>query len=40
MAAGPNQVWSWDITYVASVVKGQFYYLTQARGLKHDKAGG
>lgn len=26
-AAGPNQVWSWDITYLASSVKGQYYYL-------------
>lgn len=26
-ADGPNQVWSWDITYLASVVKGLFYYL-------------
>jgi putative transposase len=26
-ATGPNQVWSWDITYLASRVKGQFYYL-------------
>ncbi|MCL1092093.1 IS3-like element ISSpu6 family transposase [Shewanella profunda] len=26
-ADGPNQVWSWDITYLASIVKGQFYYL-------------
>lgn len=26
-ASGPNQVWSWDITYLASTVKGQFYYL-------------
>jgi len=26
-ATGPNQIWSWDITYCASVVKGQFYYL-------------
>lgn len=26
-AAGPNEVWSWDITYLASAVKGQFYYL-------------
>ena len=26
-ATGPNQVWSWDITYCASIVKGQFYYL-------------
>ena len=22
-----NEVWSWDITYLASTVKGQFYYL-------------
>ncbi|ATX76556.1 integrase [Reinekea forsetii] len=26
-ASGPNQLWSWDITYLASRVKGQFYYL-------------
>ena len=26
-AHGPNEVWSWDITYLASTVKGQFYYL-------------
>lgn len=26
-AKGPNEIWSWDITYCASVVKGQFYYL-------------
>ena len=26
-ATGPNQVFSWDITYLASTVKGQFYYL-------------
>lgn len=24
---GPNQVWSWDITYLASTVRGTFYYL-------------
>jgi transposase InsO family protein len=24
---GPNQVWSWDITYLKSPVRGQFYYL-------------
>jgi transposase InsO family protein len=22
-----NEVWSWDITYLASTIKGQFYYL-------------
>ena len=26
-ASGPNEVWSWDITYLPSAVKGQFYYL-------------
>jgi transposase InsO family protein len=26
-ATGPNQVWSWDITYLKTGVKGQFFYL-------------
>lgn len=26
-ATGPNQVWSWDITYLRSAVRGRFYYL-------------
>ena len=26
-ATGPNEVWSWDITYLASSVKGLFFYL-------------
>ena len=26
-ASAPNEVWSWDITYLASTVKGLFYYL-------------
>jgi transposase InsO family protein len=26
-ASGPNQVWSWDITYLRAAVRGQFYYL-------------
>ncbi len=26
-ANGPNQLWSWDITYLASSVKGMFFYL-------------
>lgn len=26
MATGPNQVWSWDITWLRSDVKGFFYY--------------
>jgi putative transposase len=29
-AAGPNQVWSWDITYLKSAVKGLFFYLYMA----------
>ena len=27
MAGGPNQLWSWDITYLRGPVRGQFYYL-------------
>jgi len=27
VANGPNQVWSWDITYLRSAVRGRFYYL-------------
>lgn len=27
MASRPNEVWSWDITYLASTVRGLFYYL-------------
>lgn len=27
VATGPNQVWSWDITYLMSSVRGKFYYL-------------
>jgi transposase InsO family protein len=27
VARGPNQVWSWDITYLRSSVRGAFYYL-------------
>ncbi len=27
VASGPNQVWSWDITYLASTVRGMFFYL-------------
>ena len=26
-ATGPNQVWSWDITYLKSPVRGEFFYL-------------
>jgi len=27
VATGPCQVWSWDITYLRTAVRGQFYYL-------------
>jgi putative transposase len=27
MAIGPNQIWSWDITYLKAPVQGAFYYL-------------
>jgi putative transposase len=27
VATGPNQVWSWDITYLRSELAGSFYYL-------------
>ncbi len=27
VATGPNQLWSWDITYLATNVKGLFFYL-------------
>jgi len=26
-ATGPNQVWTWDITYLPTSVRGKFYYL-------------
>lgn len=27
VASGPNEIWSWDITYLKTTVKGQFYYV-------------
>jgi transposase InsO family protein len=27
VATGPNQVWSWDITYLRSPIRGSFFYL-------------
>ncbi|MHB1097631.1 MAG: DDE-type integrase/transposase/recombinase [Gemmatimonadaceae bacterium] len=29
VATGPNQVWSWDITYLPTPVRGLFRYLYQ-----------
>jgi transposase InsO family protein len=26
-ATGPNQVWSWDITYLMTMIRGQYYFL-------------
>jgi transposase InsO family protein len=26
-AKGPNQVWSWDITYLPSTIRGRYFYL-------------
>jgi putative transposase len=27
MALSPNQIWSWDVTYLRAAIKGTFYYL-------------
>jgi len=27
VATGPNEVWSWDITYINSAIKGKYYFL-------------
>jgi putative transposase len=27
IAHGPNQIWCWDVTYLPSTVRGQFFYL-------------
>ncbi len=37
-ADGPNQLWSWDISYLPSKVKGQFYYLYMVMDLYSRKA--
>jgi transposase InsO family protein len=33
-ATGPNQVWSWDITYLNSTVRGAFFYLYPFTGIQ------
>ena len=37
-ADGPNQLWSWDITYLPSKVRGRFYYLYMVMDLYSRKA--
>jgi len=32
-ATAPNQVWTWDVTWLPSEVKGQFYYLFMVNDL-------
>nr|VFK63943.1 MAG: Integrase core domain-containing protein [Candidatus Kentron sp. TUN] len=32
-AEAPNETWSWDITYLASAVRGSFYYLYMAEDI-------
>lgn len=27
VATGPNQIWSWDITYLKSSIRGEYFYL-------------
>ena len=38
VATGPNQVWSWDITYLPSNVRGAFFYLYMMMDLYSRKA--
>jgi len=38
VASGPNQVWSWDITYLPSTVKGTFFYLYMVMDVYSRKA--
>jgi putative transposase len=39
-AKAPNQVWSWDITYLPSPVRGQYYYLYLIEDIYSRKAAG
>jgi len=39
-AKGPNQVWSWDITYLPSPVRGKYYYLYLIEDIYSRKAVG
>lgn len=38
IATGPNQVWSWDITYLPTRVKGSFFYLYMIMDVYSRKA--
>ncbi len=38
IANGPNQLWSWDITYLPSTVRGHFFYLYMVMDLYSRKA--
>ena len=40
IATGPNQVWSWDITYLPTRVKGCFFYLYMIMDVYSRKAVG
>jgi len=40
IATGPNQVWSWDITYLPARVKGRFFYLYMMMDVYSRKAVG
>lgn len=39
-ATGANQVWSWDITYLPTTVRGQYYYLYLVEDIYSRKAVG
>ena len=38
-AAGPNQVWSWDITWLATTVRGMYLHLYLVHGVWSRMAG-
>ena len=40
IASGPNEVWSWDITYLRSSVRGAFFYLYMAVDVYSRKVAG